>query len=198
MSEHYFSKNQSTKFNPTLIKDQIFKKDIEFYTASGVFSIGHIDFGSKVLIEHAIIEDGWSVLDLACGWGPVGISLMKEYKDLNLFFTDVNERSVKLTVMNLKLHKKEAKVKSGNLYEKVEGKFNTILVNPPQTAGKQVCIEMIDQSVNYLLPGGCLQLVARHQKGGKSFAKRMEEVFGNVKDICKKGGFRVYVSYLES
>jgi 16S rRNA G1207 methylase RsmC len=39
-----------------------------------------------------------------------------------------------------------------------------------------------------------LQLVARHQKGGKMLEKKMQEVFGNTETLAKKGGFRVYLS----
>ena len=39
-----------------------------------------------------------------------------------------------------------------------------------------------------------LQIVARHNKGGKTLMEKMDEVFGNVKDIAKKSGFRVYIS----
>jgi 16S rRNA G1207 methylase RsmC len=40
-------------------------------------------------------------------------------------------------------------------------------------------------------------VVARHAKGGKMLEKRMEEKFGNVEVVAKKGGFRVYVSKKE-
>ena len=89
---------------------------------------------------------------------------------------------------------KLVKIKQGDMYAKITGEFDTILLNPPQHAGKDVCMKMIENAIKYLKNGGLLQLVARHNKGGKSFEKKMKEVFGNVKDIAKKGGFRVYVA----
>ena len=41
---------------------------------------------------------------------------------------------------------------------------------------------------------GTLQIVARHNKGGKNLSEKMEEVFGNVKVLAKKRGYRVYLS----
>lgn len=36
--------------------------------------------------------------------------------------------------------------------------------------------------------------MAYHNKGGKSLKKMMEETFGNVEDVVKSGGIRVYRS----
>ena len=72
--------------------------------------------------------------------------------------------------------------------------FDVILSNPPQTAGKELCFKLIEESKNYLKYNGSLQLVARHKKGGNTLSKKMEEVFGNVKVIAKKSGYFVYLS----
>ncbi len=80
------------------------------------------------------------------------------------------------------------------MYKKVSGKFDTILLNPPQTAGKDVCFEMISKAPNFLKENGLLQIVARHKKGGKALSEKMNSVFCNVKDISKKSGYRIYVS----
>ena len=69
--------------------------------------------------------------------------------------------------------------------------------NPPQTAGKEICFQLIEQSKNHLKNGGNLQLVARHNKGGKTLSRKMEEVFGNVKVIAKKAGYWAYMSVKE-
>ncbi len=89
----------------------------------------------------------------------------------------------------------DVKVLKGELYKPIKDKkFNSIIVNPPQTAGKKVCHQIIEESLDYLEDGGILQLVVRHQKGGKSLMAKMNEVFGNAKDIAKKSGYRVYIS----
>ena len=77
-------------------------------------------------------------------------------------------------------------------------KFDVILLNPPQTAGKKICFRMIEESKEHLNKGGSLQLVARHQKGGRSLQAKMEEVFGNVKVIARGSGYRIYYSELLS
>ena len=97
--------------------------------------------------------------------------------------------------MNIKQNNiQNIKTKQSDLYDNIPEKFDTIITNPPQSAGKQVCFEIIKQAKLHLKKGGLLQLVARHNKGGKELEKKMKEVFNNVKDIAKKSGYRIYVS----
>ncbi|MFH2027932.1 MAG: class I SAM-dependent methyltransferase [Nanoarchaeota archaeon] len=192
--QHYFSKKQDSEPNIKKIRSRLRHLEFEFYVASGVFSKSKVDKGSELLINSAIIEDGWKVLDLGCGYGPVGIAINKAYPTTGIKMADINERAVKLTRRNITLNKVEAKVFQSDLFEKIEDKFNTIIVNPPQKAGKDTCFKLIEESKDHLLKDGLLQLVARHQKGGKPLEKKMKEVFGNVEAIAKKGGYRVYIS----
>lgn len=140
------------------------------------------------------MENKWDVLDLGCGIGVVGIAIKKSFAKCNVVLTDINKRAVMVAKRNAKQNNVEVKIKQGDMYTKIKDKFDTILFNPPQHAGKDICMQMIQDSVKFLKKNGLLQVVARHNKGGKSFEKKMKEVFGNVKDIAKKGGFRIYVS----
>ena len=192
---HYYTKKQTSKLR--LKKIRIKVKDIEYdiFSGSGVFSKDKLDLGSKILIENCLIKNNWGVLDLGCGTGVVGISIKKIYPSLKVLMIDINERAVELTKKNIELHNlKDVEVRKSNLFEKINEKFNTILVNPPQTAGKDVCFKMIEKSKKHLIEGGILQLVARHSKGGKILSEKMKDIFGNVNTIAKRSGYRVYVS----
>lgn len=192
-NEHYFSEKQESVFRINSIEILLRGREFKFDTVSGVFSVGRVDKGSYLLVEKCIVEDGFRVLDLGCGYGVVGIVIGGIF-DCEVVLTDVNKRAAYISKKNAKKNNVEVKVVRGDMYEKVDGLFDTILFNPPQHAGKDLCMEMISKSEKYLKSGGLLQVVARHNKGGKSFALKMEEVFGNVRDIAKKGGYRVYVS----
>ncbi len=195
---HYYSEYQDSELKLKKIKSLLRDKSFEFYTGSGVFSKDKVDKGSELLINSCILEKKWRVLDLGCGYGAVGIAIARIFSDAAVEMVDVNRRAVKLARMNLKLNNVDnAKVFSSDLFSKVNDKFNTIVVNPPQKAGKDVCFKIIEESMDYLFKNGLLQLVARHNKGGKVLSQKMEEVFGNVKDIGKKSGYRVYVSELK-
>jgi 16S rRNA (guanine1207-N2)-methyltransferase len=189
---HYFSEKQESEFKLKKIKEILNNKEYEFYTSTGVFSKNKVDFGTKVLVNNMQIKEDDKVLDLGCGIGIVG-RIASEKTENQVLLTDINKRAVKLAKMNTK-NRKNAKVIQGNMYEKIKEKFNVILLNPPQTAGKKICFQMIEDAKKFLLTNGSLQIVARHNKGGETLSKYMEKVFGNMKTIVKKGGYRVYVS----
>ena len=195
--EHYYSEKQTSRLRITEIEPNLRGNLIKLNTGSGVFSIGNIDKGTKLLIENCIVEQDWKILDLGCGYGPIGISLAKALPQSKVLMTDINERAVRLARDNIRLNNIEnASAIKSNLYDKIEGKFNTIIANPPQFAGRDICYEIIEKAKDHLEKDGLLQLVARHNKGGKQLEKKMNEVFGNAKDITKKSGYRVYVSRL--
>ena len=192
---HYYSERQTSPLRLKKINAVLRGLSFEFYTASGVFSLKKIDRGTKLLIEKCIIEKDWKVLDFGCGYGPVGIVIAKFFPETEILMTDINRRAIKLAKMNFELNQVfNAIANHRDLFKNINEKFNTILVNPPQTAGKELCFKIIEQSKEHLKENGLFQLVARHNKGGKSLEKKMKDVFDNVKVIAKKSGYRVYVS----
>lgn len=195
MAEHYYSEKQTSEVKLKLISARLRDIDLEFFTASGVFSGKKVDKGSELLANDSIIKGGWRILDLGCGYGPVGIAVAKAYPDAEVILTDINSRAVKIARMNRKHNRvSNISIAQGDMFEKVTGKFNTILLNPPQTAGKDICFQMIEKSKGFLKAGGTLQTVARHNKGGKTLSEKMKSVFGNVEGASKKSGYRIYIS----
>ncbi len=190
--EHYYSEKQSSALKPEKKTINVNNDSFELYTASGLFSKEHIDSASKLLIEHASLPEQGKVLDLGCGYGVIGISLLKKNPDLKIFFSDVNERALLLTKKNLELHGLKGKVIKSFLFENIKEEFSVILSNPPMSAGKDVCFRLIEEAYEYLEKNGSLQLVARHNKGGKALKEKILEVFGNAEELARQGGFRVY------
>src|SRR3989338_2984749 len=142
---YYFSQKQESKLNIKKIIAYMRDNYFEFYSGSGVFSKERVDKGTELLANSAIVEDNWKFFDLGCGYGVVGIVLKKTHPSLSIVMADVNERALKLAKMNLKLNKVEASVLHSDLFQKIAESFNTIIVNPPQKAGKEVCFKIIEE-----------------------------------------------------
>ena len=196
---HYFSKKQESDLHLKKIILTIKNHNLELSTASGIFSKDHLDKGTMLLIENCIIMPGWKVLDLGCGIGVVGISVKLLHPETKVMMTDINERAVMISRMNIGLQKLEdIEARESDVFSDINDIYDTILINPPQTAGKQLCFRMIIESKQHLKPNGLLQLVARHNKGGSALRDKMNEVFGNVSEPAKKSGYRVYVSKSKS
>jgi 16S rRNA G1207 methylase RsmC len=196
--EHYYSENPKSAFVLREIKYTINNHTFTFKTAPGIFSWKEIDKGSELLLKNAIMKENYRILDFGCGYGFIGVILAKLFPKSYVVMTEINKRACRVAEMNIKLNSiLNAEVRHGDLYAKVYERFDTILVNPPQTAGKEICYQIIAESEKFLKKDGMLQLVARHNTGGSQLEKKMLETFGNVKDIAKKGGFRVYASKKE-
>ncbi|MBI5797378.1 class I SAM-dependent methyltransferase [Candidatus Woesearchaeota archaeon] len=190
---HYYSQKQDSAFAPVKIQALIGKKEYHFFSASGVFSKSKIDYGTKLLAEHMQIGKDDTVLDLGCGIGILGRAAAEKTKN-QVIMVDVNERAVHLARMNTKALENVEVLESDTYSALKNMKFHVILLNPPQTAGKKVCFQMIADAKHHLENGGNIQVVARHNKGGETLSKHMREVFGNMETLVKQGGYRVYKS----
>jgi len=193
--QHYYSEKPTSELKLKKIKAILREKEFEFYTGSGVFSPKRVDPATILLINKSVVKEEDKVLDLCAGYGPVGIAIKKIFPKADVYLTDVNKRAIHLAKKNARLNKVKVTVKSGDLYVPYKDeKFDVILVNPPMAAGRKICFKIIEDAKKHLKKDGTLQLVARHQKGGKQLEKKMQEVFGDTEVLSKKSGFRVYLS----
>jgi 16S rRNA G1207 methylase RsmC len=190
--EHYYTKKPTSALRFYELKVKLRGFSVVMQTSSGVFSPKKVDNASRLLIENMKVSSGERFLDLGCGYGVVGIIAAKLGALVTL--SDVNERAVMLAKKNIKRNKVKGVVVQSDSFSNIKSNFNNIVLNPPLAAGMRVCKRLIEDSYHHLRSGGLFQLVARHKKGGSRLEDYMEELFGNVKTIARKGGFRVYVS----
>lgn len=195
MTEHYFTEKPTgiskREVYTAIIKGQKFN----ITTYSGIFSLKELDFGSRLLIENAQVKG--SVLDLGCGCGIIGIAIKKFNPSSDVWMCDINERTIRCAKENCANNNVDCHVLKSDLFSNTElhnKYFDTILTNPPFSAGKNICKEFIRQSFNHLNDSGLFQLVAPHNKGGESLKKFMLEIYGNVGELAKKSGYRIYLS----
>ncbi|BAD85696.1 ribosomal RNA small subunit methyltransferase C [Thermococcus kodakarensis KOD1] len=189
---HYYSEEPSTPLKTKTIEVCVRGHCFKFITASGVFSFGRLDRGTELLIESMVLQPGWRVLDLGCGYGPIGI-VASRFVDY-VVMTDVNRRAVSIAKKNLKINGvRNAEVRWGSLYEPVAGeKFDSIITNPPVHAGKEVLREIVINAPRHLNDGGYLQLVIKTKQGAKYIKSLMDETFTEVRELAKGSGYRVY------
>lgn len=204
---HYFTARTSEGIEPRLIQCYIGGRDLSFYSADGVFSKDRLDFGSRLLLEAAMAHirerkglafTSFDILDMGCGIGIIGIALALEFSFLRAELTDINERAVYLARKNVEYHllSDRLKVYSGDKYEKIEGKFDLILTNPPIRTGKENVRALLEGAKSYLKEGGSLMAVIQKKQGAESYAKVMKEAYGNLGIPLKDKGYRILQSTL--
>ena len=194
--EHYYSEKPKSKIQLALLRTYLRGQFFEFLTCASVFSKKRIDIGTRLLVESMILPKEGDLLDLGCGYGPVGIAAAKMSPRIHVVMTDVNERAVWLAKKNLKRNRiKNAKAHQGFMYEPVEGRrFKTILSNPPVSAGMEIVTSIIQGAPSHLTEDGLFQLVVRSRKGGKRLFSELGKTFDNVEVLARRSGYRVLYS----
>jgi len=191
--EHYFASAPKSEEKFGLVRTILCGKSFEFLTASSVFSKRKIDSGTRLLIETMILPQTGCILDIGCGYGAVGITAAKLNPKLHVIMTDVNARAVRLAKKNVGLNRvTNAEVRYGFFYEPVEDlKFNSILSNPPVSAGMETVKSIIVGAPSVMAASGCFQMVIRSKIGAKMLPALFTETFGNCEVVARESGFRV-------
>jgi 16S rRNA (guanine1207-N2)-methyltransferase len=194
--EHYFSEHPTAEGGRHALTVALRGYEVHLVTEAGVFSRFHVDRGTTLLIQHMEIGTSDQVLDLGCGYGVVGVVAALLAQEGRATLVDVNERAVRLAQENLRRNKIEnAEVLHGDgLVPVVERRFDVIALNPPIRAGNAVVHRLIQEARDHLTSGGRFYLVGRTQQGVVRLAAKMMEIFGQVHEIAKGGGYRVYVA----
>lgn len=190
MTKMYYVENPDSAHDIHELKVTLLGQSFTFLTDSGVFSKKMVDYGSQVLLNTLDFEKGKTLLDLGCGYGPLGISLAK-VQGVKPTMVDINNRAIDLAKQNGQKNGVEADIFQSNIYEKVNGTFDYIISNPPIRAGKQVVHTIISESINYLKVDGNLTIVIQKKQGAPSAKTKMEEVFGNVEILKRDKGYYI-------
>jgi 16S rRNA (guanine1207-N2)-methyltransferase len=195
MSEHYYSNQPNAAEKISEIQVTLRGKEYRFLTNAGVFSKGQIDFGSRLLIEAMAFHETSHVLDVGCGYGPIGITAADMVPKGRVTMVDVNERALALARQNIEKNKiTNATAMVSDIYEQVTNeRFDVILSNPPIRAGKQVVHVILEKAYDLLNPGGALWVVIQKKQGSPSAWKKLESVFDEVEEITKDKGYRIFV-----
>ena len=192
----YYAENPDAAHDIHELRVDLLGEKMTFLTDAGVFSKKMIDFGSQLLLKCLEVTQGETVLDVGCGYGPLGLSLAKVY-GVQATMVDINNRALDLARQNAERNKIEATIFQSNIYEQVEGKFDHVISNPPIRAGKQVVHEIIEKSKDVLETGGDLTIVIQKKQGAPSAKSKMEDVFGNCEIVKKDKGYYILRSVKE-
>ena len=193
MGGQYFEKRPVSKRRPAQVSVTIRGRPFTFHTDSGVFSREGLDRGTELLLEAIEVGPCESMLDLGCGYGPIGIVAARLSEGGHVILTDVNERAVALARTNIAANGlRNAEVRIGDVYAPVDDMlFDHILCNPPIRAGRGIVDRIIAEAPSHLLDGGNFWLVARTRQGADTIRLRMTNAFDNANVVKRGSGFKV-------
>ncbi|HJM75642.1 MAG TPA: methyltransferase [Dehalococcoidia bacterium] len=193
----------------TTERDAYYKKTIEFSlhgedfafdVAQTLFASFEVDVGTELLLRALDVPPPARMLDLGCGYGPLGIVLARRFPEARVTLTDVDLLAVRYARHNCELNGIEARteVVSGVGLESLpsatgaEGRFELIVSNVPAKIGDEAIEQdFILDPLDRLAPGGEFWFVI------VSGLNRLIPKIGtrhdlNLKQIRKRAGHAVY------
>jgi 16S rRNA (guanine1207-N2)-methyltransferase len=194
LSDHYYTSRPAVEHDEREFTFDLRGYKLRFVTDAGVFSRDRIDFGSVLLIETMEIAADAAVLDVGCGYGPIGLTAAKLAQRGHVTMIDVNERAVELARRNAAANGiRNVDILVSDLYSAVQDKqFDVILTNPPIRAGKEIVHRIFTEGHERLKEGGELWVVIQKKQGAPSAFKKLQETYAEVEEVERSKGYFIY------
>lgn len=133
--------------------------DLSLRTVPGLFSATRLDAGTRLLLETVTVPDGATVLDLCCGYGPIG-AYAASAADCEVCLSDDDRVATACAERSLDATGVTGTVVTADCTAGVAGRsFDRVLCNPPTHAGDGVLAALLAGARDVLAPGGTLTLV---------------------------------------
>lgn len=199
MANQYFENSDALEHELKNFDFTLKGHNLKFTSDSGVFSRQTIDFGSRVLIDavdFSSVPQG-NILDVGCGYGPIGLALAKDQPTRQITMTDVNLRALELAKKNAQKNEiTNVNIFESNAYENITDKYALIVSNPPIRAGKEVVSNIIAQAKDHLENNGEVWIVIQKKQGEPSARKLMKTTYQNCEVVTRDKGYYILRSKL--
>jgi 16S rRNA (guanine1207-N2)-methyltransferase len=140
---------------------------MKFKVAQDLFSSHKVDTGTAFLLQTLDDETPYAtdtyhkILDLGCGYGPIGLTLKKLKERRILHMVDRDALALNYTRQNATLnHIADVDVYGSLGYDDVRATdFDLIISNIPGKASENVIAHLLQDAAYYLKPGGIVAIV---------------------------------------
>lgn len=191
--EHYFTARPAASGERRTIAVELAGRAVAVQTAPGVFSPGHVDLGTRVLLREVPRPPATGdLLDLGCGWGPLALTMALLSPDARVWAVDVNERALDLVRANAAALGLANVVAAPPDEVPDEVRFAAVWSNPPIRVGKQALHELLRHWLARLAPGGEAWLVVGRNLGADPLHRWLsDELSVPTERAASAKGFRV-------
>jgi len=162
---------------------QIRGSDFVLNSLPGNFSPDGLDLGTRAMLEEALIPHGCRVLDLACGYGVVGIAAIRLGAG-RVVFVDDDLVALEATHHNLHGLGLDGELLHSHLPDSVLGKFDIILTNPPYHTDYGVARSFLEFAARRLTVHGWLYVVV---KKSDWYVNKIRSLFGGCQVVERDG-----------
>lgn len=201
MAHQYFEDNEDLAHDLQEVQLDLETAHLTLTTDSGVFSRQRVDYGTLVLLKtilpviQAKADQAINILDVGCGYGPIGLSLAKLFPQAQVTMLDVNERALDLARDNAVKNQvaDQVTISNSDAYAALtrSKQFDFIITNPPIRAGKKVVDDILLTSHQFLKADGSFFAVLQKKQGAPSAKKNLATVYPNVEVLKRDKGYYI-------
>lgn len=135
------------------------RHNLQFKISQELFSSLDIDRGTQRLLRTLLFENIHSykkVLDLGCGYGPIGIAMKKVCPSAEVHMVDIDALAIEFAKENARLNGiKDLDVYASLGYDQVADQdFDIIVSNIPAKIGEKAIIHILKNAKHHLVKGG--------------------------------------------
>jgi 16S rRNA (guanine1207-N2)-methyltransferase len=189
---HYFDERPTVASDVRVVDVALPDVAFTMTTDRGVFSHGHLDTGTSLLLREAPAPaHAGELLDLGCGSGAIALALALRSPGARVWAVDVNARALELTSSNAARNGVTTIVAAAPDDVPDDVLFATIWSNPPIRVGKQPLQRLLLRWLSRLAPGGTAVLVVQKHLGADSLQRWLGEQGHAAQRIASRAGFRL-------
>ncbi|HEY2455509.1 MAG TPA: 23S rRNA (guanine(1835)-N(2))-methyltransferase RlmG [Scandinavium sp.] len=169
--------------------------DWTIHNHANVFSRTGLDIGARFFMEHLPKDLEGEIVDLGCGNGVIGLSLLERNPLANVVFVDESPMAVSSSRLNVETNMPEAldrcEFMINNALSGVEPfRFDAILCNPPfhqqHALTDNIAWEMFHHARRCLKINGELVIVANRHL---DYFHKLKKIFGNCTTVATNQKF---------
>ncbi|AWR98258.1 methyltransferase [Acidianus sulfidivorans JP7] len=159
----------------------------------GLFSKKKLDLGTRVFIENLILPEEGTVVDLGCGYGPIGIFVALKNPKLKVIMLDINPLAVKTAKINVQRYHLEDRIQviKSDVLAELKTKVSAIYSNPPLSKGIDFIQKFAEQSASKLEEKGFIEMVV--YKGESNVIKYFSKYFKCVRVLKRVKGYSIII-----
>ncbi len=165
---------------------------------ANVFSRAQLDIGARLLLEHLPDCSGKRVIDLGCGNGILGLTVLQRYPDSRVTFVDESHMAVTSARENVQANFphliEQCDFIVSNCLEALDSSttVDVVLCNPPfhqqNTVTDHIALQMFSDAKRQLSRGGELRIIGNRHL---DYPLKLKGLFGGYKVIGSNAKFSI-------
>lgn len=163
---------------------------------ANVFSREQLDIGARFFLEHLpMVEPGQRVIDLGCGNGVIGLTVLLQQPAAQVLFTDESFMAIASARQNVEAHCPDADALyqvDDSMSSQADLSADWVLCNPPfhqqQAVTDHIAWQMFADARRVLKVGGRLRIVCNRHL---DYGDKLSRLFGGCIHVASNAKFSV-------